>query len=192
MRNLKLSFATLLIVALVFSSCKKEEYQLERNSEPHQVMTKNGNAGNALPDTAVMHFGDENAGSPFPPEEVHDASYHASDKIVPRMVNIGTGGAVEFHIHPLHQVAIYDAGTNPEDIDLSDPDDLVIPGGPTIPDFLINDPNNRVALSPFTGPAETTWVTLEGTFDEPGKYLVICNILPHFVAADMYGYVNVH
>lgn len=192
MRYLKFVIATVLSVLLVFSSCNETDQVLESTHETQQVAQKNGNSGNAVGQTAVMHFGDEKAGSPFPPEEEHDASYHASDKIVPRVVNIGTGGEVEIHIHPLHQVAIYDVGTQPEDIDLSDPGDLVIPGVITIPDFLVNDLNNRVAMSPFTGQQETTWTTPEGTFDEPGKYLVICNILPHFAAADMYGYVQVH
>ena len=30
-----------------------------------------------------------------------------------------------------------------------------------------------------------------GTFSVPGRYLVICNFLPHFVDNDMYGWVIV-
>jgi hypothetical protein len=103
------------------------------------------------PTQAHVHFGDENAGSPFDPGEGHDQSFHASDKMVPRTVVISQGGSVTFSITPPHQVAIYGPGTTPNDINL-DPiylDDLAVPFPPfIIPDILINYPVGRVALSP--------------------------------------------
>ena len=36
-----------------------------------------------------------------------------------------------------------------------------------------------------------TWTTAPTTFDEPGRYLVLCNFTPHFAEFDMYGWVNV-
>jgi plastocyanin len=151
----------------------------------------------APPTHAHVHFGDENAGSPFPPD--HDRSFHATDKMVPRTVVISQGGSVTFNTTPPHQIAIYKPGTLPEDINLH-PDfleDLVLPSPPfppntIIPDILIDDPVGRVVLGPdpdFFGHVE--WTTPAGTFDEPGRYLVICTILPHFAEADMYGWVIV-
>lgn len=147
------------------------------------------------PDTAYVHFGDENAGSPFPPNEGHDRSFHAVDKMVPRTVVISEGGSVTYNISPFHQVAIYGPGTIPGDIELSPDtlDDIVLPFPPfLIPDIIINDPDGRQALSPplsFSDHRE--WTTPAGTFDEPGRYLVICTTLPHFAEADMYGWVIV-
>ena len=87
-------------------------------------------------------------------------------------------------------------GTRPEDITLSDAtlDDLVVPLPPgVLPNFVINDPNNRVAVGPAINPvAPQSWTTPAGTFDTPGRYLVICQFLPHFADAKMYAYVNVH
>ena len=146
-----------------------------------------------LPSTAVVEFGRENVGSPFPPPDGHDASGHAYDKILPKTVNIAAGGSVTFNILPIHAVAVYDDGTKPGDITLSDAtlDDLDLAPGVTLPNFVINDPNNRIADGPaplFAG----SWTTPPGTFDDPGTYLVICKILPHFADAKMYAWVKVH
>jgi plastocyanin len=149
----------------------------------------------APPTQAHVHFGDENAGSPFSPELGHDQSFHAADKMVPRTVVISQGGSVTFSITPAHQVAIYGPGTKPGDINLHPDflDDVAVPFPPfIIPDILINYPVGRVALAPAPNLFEhTTWTTPAGTFDEPGRYLVICTILPHFAGADMYGWVIV-
>ena len=61
------------------------------------------------PTNAHVHFGDENAGSPFEPgpEGFHDQSFHAADKMVPRTVVISLDGSVTFSITPPHQVAIW-------------------------------------------------------------------------------------
>jgi len=58
--------------------------------------------------------------------------------------------------------------------------------------IIINDPDGRVALSPPLDFSDhQQWTTPGGTFDEPGRYLVICTTLPHFAEADMYGWVIV-
>lgn len=148
-----------------------------------------------LPSTAEVRFGNEGVGSPFGPFDEHDQSFHAVDKIVPRSVVIAQGGSVTYHISPAHQVAIYQPGTRPGDIEIGPDtlDDLAVPFPPfVIPDIIINDPAGRVALSPpliFDG--EQEWTTPEGTFDTPGRYLVICTTLPHFAEANMWGWVIV-
>ena len=155
----------------------------------------NGSAS-SLPTSATLTFGRADVGSPFPPPSGHDASGHAYDKILPHVVNIAVGGSVTITMAPLHGAAVYDAGTRPGDISLSPAllDDLAVPFPPgVLTDFIIDDPTNRVALGPAVNPVgQVTWTTPPGTFDAPGKYLVICVVLPHFAGAKMYAYVNVH
>jgi plastocyanin len=126
-----------------------------------------------------------NVGSPFPPAE-HDRSFKAVDKIRPRTTVIAEGGTVTFNVGPVHQIAIYEAGTEPEDISLApanlDPNPL-FPGPP-----VINDPDGRLALG---DPLSFPGYQLDYTFTEPGRYLVICTFLPHFTEAKMYAYIEV-
>jgi plastocyanin len=148
------------------------------------LFARGGQPGPAM--TATVRFGDPRAGSPFPPQVEHDASSHAADKIVPRNVVIPVGGMVVFEVAPFHVVAIYDAGTTPDDIDVSQTVDVP---GPFPPGFLIVDPTNRIA---FQGADELfAPSTFSYTFTAPGRYLVICAITPHFTAADMYAWVTV-
>lgn len=152
-------------------------------------LAKAANPG--LPSTAVVTFGRTGVGSPFDPAIGHDRSGHAPEKILPHTVNIAAGGSVTFNLAPFHAAAIYDNGTQPGDITISPAtlDDLP---APFIPDFIINDPSNRIALGPPLNPgAPTTWTTPPGTFDDPGTYLVICTVVPHFVGAKMYAFVKV-
>ena len=140
------------------------------------------------PLSATMNFGIDVIGSPFPPVPEHDASAHAKDNIVPRTVVIDRGGTVTFKMGPapVHAVAIYAPGTEPEDINTSI---LTVPPLPCPPVPLINDPNNRIAnvstqLCQGGAPAPTF------TFTTPGRYFVICRFLPHF-NVQMYGWVIV-
>lgn len=143
--------------------------------------------------TATVQFGRE-TGSPFPPGSGHDQSGHARDSLVPRTVVIAQGGRVTFKIGPFHQVAIYRPGTTAADISLSDAtlDDLPVPFPPfVLPNFIINDPNGRIAQSPPLQLVPSTWTTPAGTFAQPGRYFVICKVLPHFAEFEMYGWVIV-
>jgi plastocyanin len=150
---------------------------------------KPGDAG--FGSTATMYFG-KAVGSPFDPAEGHDASPHAADKVRPHIVTIGVGGSVTFEVGPFHQVSIYEAGTETDDIDLSLIEDLTAPF--FIPDFLINDPEGRLAANQLTTTLSftpSTWTSPAGTFDAPGRYLVLCRVFPHFAFSGMYGWVNV-
>ena len=133
------------------------------------------------PLSATMNFGIDVVGSPFPPVPEHDASAHAKDNIVPRTVVIDRGGTVTFKMGPapVHAVAIYNPGTEPEDIDTSI---LQLPPAPCPPVPLINDPSNRLAV------LSTQWCSGGDpapafTFTNPGRYFVICRFLPHFCMA---------
>jgi plastocyanin len=130
-------------------------------------------------DSATMVFGrpDLGSGCNFPCED--DASFHAVDKVQPGTVAISVGGTVTFDIVGFHQVAIYEPGIAPKDIE---PDDKTFP--------FVNDPNGRIFLgNPPIPPLDPD---ASFTFTEPGKYLVICNITPHFEEAQMWGWVIVN
>ena len=151
--------------------------------------------GVGIPEHAVVRFGRDDVGSDFPAPSGHDASYHARDNVRPNAVNIRAGGSVTFEMGVFHQVAIYDNGIGPNDIDVSATTDLTAPppappGTVIIPNFIIDDASGRIALSSFSF-APMTWASPPGTFDVPGTYLVICTVVPHFVQANMYAWVIV-
>ena len=122
---------------------------------------------------------------PLPPPP---ANHH---ELIPNMAKIKAGGYVNFVISGLHVISIYDSGTAPEDIDIGDTTPL---GGPLPP--VINSPAGRLYRGPnpviSAGPPPV--IDLDRVevvhFDNPGTYLVLCAVLPHFLEG-MYGYVRV-
>jgi plastocyanin len=139
----------------------------------------------STPLTATVQFGLPDVGSPFPPPLGHDQSVHAKDNLVPRTVVIKAGGTVTFNTFGVHQVAIYDDGTEPEDIDTSIVRPTPCVGGAPL---LINDGDRRLAV--FDQPCAGGPAAPSYTFTEPGRYLVICAFLPHF-EVQMWGWVIV-
>ena len=185
-------FARLLVAATValLAACSSDPTSTSVNDQSPDLAV-----GQGIPLDATVEFGRDDVGSPFPPPSGHDASGHARDKMLPRNVSIRAGGSVTFRMGVFHQVTIYDQGTEPGDIDLSNLLDLTAPppappGTVIIPAFLSEDPNNRLAQGPFSF-APMTWTSPPGTFDVPGKYLVICSVVPHVVASNMYAWVTV-
>ena len=92
-----------------------------------------------------------------------------------------------FTIDGFHQPVVYEAGTVPSDIEAPPfpPEENIFvtpPAGPLGPGQLDRGPLNEP-------PATATWTT--DVFDTPGRYLVICNITPHFGFFKMYGWVVV-
>lgn len=121
---------------------------------------------------------DRHAGPTPPPTNQH--------LLIPYMPKIKVGGSVSFIISGLHQVAIYSPGTTLETIDAT----IVVPSGTGFPP-LVADPANRiyrgpnpVPLLPFLDRVEVV------TLADPGTYLVICTVLPHFNEG-MHGWINV-
>lgn len=141
--------------------------------------------------TATIQFGQPNVGSDYPPVPAHDQSAHAKDNLVPRTVVIDKGGKVTFNTFGVHQIAIYAPGTEPGDIDTTDlvltPAGCPKPGPPPGAPLLIDDATNRVGF--YTHACGAPW-SAEHTFNEAGRYLVICAFLPHF-EVQMYGWVIV-
>lgn len=153
------------------------------------ALARGGIAG--LPAEATVRFGNPDAGTlRFGPEH---PSAHAFDNIIPGTVVIRAGGTVTFEVVAPHIVAIYEPGTTPEDIRLIPGVTLVNhvgpPGPPFIPNFYINEPNGRLFIDP--APAFGPPHSVQYTFDEPGRYLVICAIRPHFEIMKMYAWVEV-
>ena len=124
-------------------------------------------------------------------------------QLVPNEVTIERGGAVNYIIAGAHQVIVYGDGTQPGDINTSK---LVSPavGGAAI---LIDDPTNRIYRgldfstlpllsipphppNPLTPPFLMDRVEVV-RFPNPGRYLVICGVVFHFVNDGMYGFVRV-
>ena len=139
--------------------------------------------------SATMKFGLPGVGTEFPPDSGHDQSGHAVDTLVPSTVVIDKGGTVTFDAVGIHQIAIYEPGKDPEDIDTS-PTVAMGPGcPPTLPEFRINDPVGRIPINGLNpvgcGPRAYTH-----TFADAGTYLVICEVLPDF-NIKMYGWVRV-
>ena len=136
---------------------------------------------------ATVGFGQWKTDPPFDRFPVANANLISQNnhQLIPQVVTIKAGGAVNFIISGFHEPVIYDAGTQPEDINT----DLQLPI-PPVPVPLIDDPNNRI----FRGvdPRTVSQDRVESvTFDKPGTYLVICSVLPHFVNDGMFGFVRV-
>jgi hypothetical protein len=134
--------------------------------------------------TATVRFGNDDVGSPFPPITEHDNSGNGKFNLIPRTATIAQGGTVTYDIlirFGIHQPAVYEAGTTPDDITIQGPFPFV------------NDLDGRLAIGPAVNAAAGTgtWTTPADTFDEPGRYLVLCNFTPHFAEFDMYGWVQV-
>jgi plastocyanin len=104
-------------------------------------------------------------------------------QLIPNEVTIKAGGSVNFIVAGFHQIAIYGNGKKPEDVSVA----VIVP---PIPPGLIDDPVNRVfrGVNPTTVPQDRVEVV---HFAEPGLYLVICAVLPHF-NDKMYGWVKVN
>lgn len=139
--------------------------------------------------SASVSFGDPEVGSPGPvgppPIVIHDSSINAQFNLVPRTAVVAAGGTVTFTVGGTtdrrdtrvpHQVAVCKLGVGPDDVVIANPTAL-----------LINDPN-----CPVVGPSPPSpSAIVSKQFTEPGRYLVICNVRPHFTEFNMWGWVTV-
>jgi plastocyanin len=125
--------------------------------------------------------------------------------LIPHEVTIKAGGTVNYIIAGFHVIAVYGDGTEPGDINVG----ITVPptNAPAPP--IIDDPANRV----YRGIDPTVLPLLQGPmqqgpigppfqpllqdrvevvhFPDPGTFLVICAVLPHFNEG-MYGFVKVN
>ena len=123
--------------------------------------------------------------------------------MIPHEVKIKAGGSVNFIIAGFHLLAIDDDGTEPSDIrttNLISP--TITPPAPP----LINETRNRIyfginpsvlpRLAPPNPPVAPASPPLQDRvevvhFPNPGTFLVICAVLPHFMDG-MFGYVDMN
>jgi plastocyanin len=136
----------------------------------------------ATPLSATMQFGLENVGSSNPPPH---PSFHANDTIVPQTVVIDQGGTVTFNTNGIHQISIFPPGKDPDDVDVTSP--AQHPCGASLPPVIVD--GDEIAINGLN-PSGCGPRTYTHQFDTPGKYLVICSVLPHF-QIKMYGWVTV-
>ena len=106
-------------------------------------------------------------------------------QLIPHEVKIKAGGSVNYIISGFHLVLVYDDGTQPTDIDTT----LLVPG---FPPGMIDDPDRRIyrGLDPRLAPLSLQERTEVVHFPNPGRYLVVCGVLPHFNGG-MFGFVRV-
>ena len=127
---------------------------------------------------ATIRFGNPTTGTEFDPG-THDASFNAQDNVIPRTAVISAGGTVTFDVQGFHWPVIYGPGTKPSDI--------AVPAFPPESNIFIDDFGNSDFVGAAPGPVSWTSPALT----QPGKYLMICNVTPHFAFAKMYGTIIV-
>jgi plastocyanin len=123
-------------------------------------------------------------------------------QLIPYEVKIKAGGTVSFIVAGFHHILVYGDGTQPGDIDTANTISVSQPPGPP----LINDPTNRVyrgldpsavrGVAPGATPGSLVSTVIQDRvevvgFPNPGTFLVICGVLPHFQDG-MYGFVKVN
>jgi hypothetical protein len=185
MKRLGLLFlCTLAILGIGFTAY----FTLANKHDSHPIATAtaaepNIDSDNDSVDNATVSFGEWMMPvDRFPNLNPIAANHH---ELIPRVAKIKAGGTVNFIVAGFHHILVYDDGTRPEQINVN----MTVPptnGGPP----LINDPNRRLyrGLDPSLFPQDRVEVV---HFDEPGTYLVICGVRPHFVNDNMYGFVRV-
>ena len=112
--------------------------------------------------------------------------------LIPQVATIKAGGAVNFIISGGHVVSVYDDGTEPEDINLTNTEVASVCA--TTAGGVLSDSNDRIYRGPcFTGRRDGVEVV---QFSKPGTYLVICARKNHFFNPttqqfEMFGFVKV-
>jgi hypothetical protein len=152
--------------------------------------------------SADVSFGQWDLDTPldrFPNNSPRNRNYH---HLTPDIVHIKAGGAVNFQVAGFHHILIYDDGTQPADINRAALIPTTVQPGPP----LINDPNRRIYRGldpsvlpqlPGSTPPQPLQDRIETVrFPNPGTFLVMCGVLPHFFDAAtgqfiMFGYVKV-
>jgi plastocyanin len=108
----------------------------------------------------------------------------ANHHILPATIKVKTGGVVNFVVAGFHQIFVYNPGKAPEDI--------VVPAS----GLFINDLTGLYyrgldpAAPPPAGLSNAQNRVESVSFSEPGTYLVICNVRPHFLDG-MFAFVQV-
>jgi hypothetical protein len=196
-----------------FSGKKGEEAQ-----DGHGGHGNSGEAGKKLRNIAVSfgHWGPQDTPAPVAAGTL-DRFTNGNDRtrndhqIIPNPVKVHAGDSISFIISGFHNPQIFGPGTQPQDIDRT----VLAPPNPAFPAAppIIADTRNRVFrgadprnISPTVAvpPAAPTLLPVGVAQDRievvsltnPGRYLVICGVLPHFFDAPtgqfiMFGFIDV-
>jgi plastocyanin len=139
-------------------------------------------------DAATVSFGQWQTDPPLDRLTANPAGGAGNNhEVIPSVITIEAGGAVNFATSGLHNVVVYDDGTQPEDISTANP----LPGAAG---GIIDDANKRVyrGFDPNLIPNNNQRDRVEVLhFPKPGTYLVICGVVNHFVNDRMFGFVEV-
>jgi hypothetical protein len=119
--------------------------------------------------------------------------------MLPFEAEVDAGGAVSFIISGLHQILIYGPGRELAEVQAA-AFGLSLPAAPPFPplvnyteDLVYRGLDPRVLqYAPLAGPIPNPVIDrIESVnFKQPGRYLVVCGVRPHFDTG-MHGYVNV-
>ena len=149
-------------------------------------------SGNSRMSVTVTFGGGMNTatppGVPSPP-----ANHH----VLPNLIEIKAGGAVNFAVAGFHQIVVYQPGIEASDIV---PPVFVPPTTNLFMNYNLGaayyvgiNPRNANPGTPAAGATVDNGDNrVEAvTFSTPGVYLVVCNVTPHFARDGMYAYVKV-
>ena len=111
-------------------------------------------------------------------------------QVQPYNAKIKAGGTVSFNISGVHQILIYGEGTTLDTITrtivgaVPPPDPAAFPG-------FIDDPINRI----YRGPDPRVFFPSQDRVEvvsiaDPGTYLVVCGVVPHFLEG-MHAWIKV-
>ena len=116
----------------------------------------------------------------------------ANHHVLPNMIHVQAGGVVNFNVAGFHQIYVYNPGKGPEDVVpnvnpmalfIDDKADLYYEG--------LKTAGGPPPVIPVTTNPSNAANRLESvSFAKPGKYLVICNVAPHF-ADGMWAWIHV-
>jgi hypothetical protein len=123
----------------------------------------------------------------FPNNSPRTANLHL---VLPYNAKVKAGGSVSFNISGVHQILIYGEGTTLETITRNIIEAVPpVPGGPPPFPGFIDDSVNRIyrGLDPRPLPQDRVESV---SFANPGTYLVVCGLVPHFDER-MHGWVKV-
>jgi hypothetical protein len=151
---------------------------------PGLVRANDHDHGGGTPVSVTVSFGAGlNTAQPGNP-----ANHH----VLPRTIEIKKGGVVNFAVAGFHQIFVYTPGkrvrdvvpnANPAALFIDDLTDLyyrgILPAGGPPP-----------GIPATTNPSNAVNRIESVSFAEPGRYLVICNVAPHF-ADGMWAWVVV-
>jgi len=114
----------------------------------------------------------------------------ANHHVLPQIIDVKTGGVVNFAVAGFHQIVVYTPGVRVQDI--------VVPAAGTFIDDFVSVYYKGIlpaggpppGIPAILSPSNATNRVESVSFSQPGIYLVICNVRTHFNDG-MYAFVRV-